>query len=113
MEFYLKKEEGVVKRMFLANHEVSVELRGKMVDWMIEVMSSYKTSESCFFLAVELLDSYLLKEETIVVQNKDVHLLGITCMFIAAKYEEVSPISIKTFHSRISHNKFTPQQIRH
>jgi hypothetical protein len=83
-----------------------------MIDWMIEVLSSYKCSETSFFIALETLDLYLSKE-TNSLENKDIHLIGVTCMFIASKYEEVQPISIKTFHNKISHQRFSPQEIRH
>ena len=32
-----------------------------MVDWMIEVLSSYKMNEDTFFRSVKLMDSFLKK----------------------------------------------------
>jgi hypothetical protein len=34
-----------------------------MVDWMIEVLASYKCTEQTFFLAVRILDLYLARTE--------------------------------------------------
>ena len=53
---------------------------------MIEVLSSYKMSEESFFKSVQMMDLYL-KSETEGQQTKDIHLIGITCMFSAMKYE--------------------------
>ena len=43
----------------LANHGIGSSLRSKMVDWMIEVLSSYKMSEETFFRSVYFMDAYL------------------------------------------------------
>jgi hypothetical protein len=32
-----------------------------MIDWMIEVLSSYKMTEDTFFRSVKLMDSFFLK----------------------------------------------------
>lgn len=39
------------------------------------------------------------------------HLIGVTCMFISAKYIEVHPISLKNVISKIAHDKFDRNQI--
>lgn len=46
---------------FLEPHAITPTLRSKMVDWMIEVLSSYKMSEETFFKSVKLMDQYLKK----------------------------------------------------
>jgi hypothetical protein len=50
---------------FMSHHSISISLRAKMVDWMIEVLSSYKMSEETFFKSVALMDAYLKKEEKV------------------------------------------------
>ena len=65
---------------------ITSQLRAKMVDWMIEVLSSYKMSEECFFRSVRYMD-LLFKNTTRKLQVADLHLVGITAMFTAAKYE--------------------------
>jgi hypothetical protein len=44
----------------LLGHEVTKEYRTKMVDWMIEVCVSFKFSPRTYFLAVTILDKYLI-----------------------------------------------------
>jgi len=56
-----------------------------MVDWMIEVLSSYKMSEESFFRSVALMDGYLKSEEKIQ-DTRDIHLIGVAAMFSAMKF---------------------------
>ena len=43
----------------LANHKITANLRARMVDWMIEVLTNFKCEDQTFFLAISLLDRYL------------------------------------------------------
>ena len=74
------------QRDLLANHGISASLRSKMVDWMIEVLSSYKMTEETFFRSVLLMDGYMKKCPK-RLEVKDLHLIGVSSMFAAAKYE--------------------------
>lgn len=56
-----------------------------MVDWMIEVLSSYKMSEDCFFRSVRYMD-LLFKNSPKKLQVADLHLIGVVAMFTASKY---------------------------
>lgn len=74
----------VSKDEFLENHEISCTLRARMLDWMVEVMKSYKFSNKTYFAGVELMDRYFsLKNEPIPVTQ--LHILGVTSMYIATK----------------------------
>lgn len=57
-----------------------------MVDWMIEVLSSYKMSEDCFFRSVKYMD-LLFRNTSKKLQVGDLHLVGVVSMFTASKYE--------------------------
>jgi len=59
-----------------------------MVDWMIEVLTNFKCEDQTFFLAISLLDRYL-KGSPKPQEIADLHLMGVTCMFIASKYEDI------------------------
>jgi hypothetical protein len=45
-------EAGVDKTDFLGRHKVSAEYRAKMVDWMVEVLTTFKCSDQAFFKTV-------------------------------------------------------------
>ena len=55
-----------------------------MIDWMIEVTTSYKFSDKTFFDSVDLMDSYFEKETTSLPIDK-LHILGVSSMIIASK----------------------------
>jgi hypothetical protein len=76
-----------------------------MVDWMVEVLTTFKNSDQTFFLAINLLDRYFKNTER-VLTGSDLHLSGIVCMFIASKYEDVIPLLMRTIINKIGHNKF-------
>jgi len=95
----------------LKKHRIPMNLRAKMVDWMIEVLSSYKCCDQTFFIAVHLMDLFLEKTN---VQHEvsDLHLTGVTCMFMASKYEEIYPLRLSVIHEKIAHRKIHPDQIK-
>ena len=81
-----------------------------MIDWMIEVLSSYKMSEDTFFRSVKLMDCFLKKSRK-AQEVKDLHLIGVASMFSACKYEEIYPIKLDTMFDRIARKKFKKADI--
>ena len=96
---------------YLEKHEITSRLRGKMIDWMVEVLSSYKCSEQTFFCAVHILDSYFRKSER-RLKVSELHLSGVVAMWMASKYEEIYPLRLKTLETKIAHNKLSANEIR-
>ena len=45
------------------------------------------------------------------LKNEDIHLIGVACMFIACKYEEIYPVKLKTFYEKISHKRLATELI--
>ena len=76
-----------------------------MVDWMLEVLTTFKNSDQSYFLAVNLMDRYF-KKKTEPQPSTELHLTGILSMFIASKYEDIVPLMMKTVINKIGHNKF-------
>lgn len=81
-----------------------------MVDWIIEVISSYKYSEAAFFTAVRIMDSYFQRCK-VAHKSSDLHLVGVACIFIACKYEEIYPLKVKLIHEKIAHRKLSREEI--
>jgi hypothetical protein len=90
----------------LARHGIPAHMRAKMVDWMIEVISSYKFSEQTFFSAVRLMDSFFMKSEA-RLEVTDLHLVGVASMFIASKFEEIYPFKLRIIYEKIAHKKLS------
>ena len=65
-----------------------------MVDWMFEIFNAYECAIETFFLSVYIFDKYLCKTK-LEIRNSDIHLLGITCIFLASKYEDVCPLNME------------------
>ena len=76
-----------------------------MVDWMVEVLTTFKTSDQTFFLAINIMDRYF-KATDKVLSGGDLHLAGVCAMYIASKYEDVIPLMMRTIINKIGHNKF-------
>ncbi|KAL4469497.1 hypothetical protein ABPG74_004750 [Tetrahymena malaccensis] len=107
----IQREPMTVPKNCLQNHDISYQLRAKMVDWMIEVMKSYKCTEETYFMAVRIMDSFLEKCKQ-KKSPQDIHLIGVTCIFIASKYEEIYPLRLQIIEERISHNKLSQEQVK-
>ena len=57
---YFNKQRAVVNP--LLRHDIPWSTRVRMVDWMIEVTSTFKLDERTFFLSVAIMDNYLAEE---------------------------------------------------
>lgn len=65
-----------------------------LVDWLIEVVDEFKLGQETLFLAVNALDRYLAR---VHVSRSQLQLVGITCLWVACKYEEVYPPVLADF----------------
>lgn len=71
---------------------------------MIEVLTNFKCDDQTFFLAISLLDRYL-KNKPEPSDIGDLHVMGVTTMFIASKYEDIYPLKMKMVFEKIAHKK--------
>jgi G2/mitotic-specific cyclin 1/2 len=70
------------------------KMRSILIDWLVEVHLKFKLSPETLFLTVNLIDRFLTLRS---VNRNKFQLVGITAMFIAAKYEEVYAPPISQF----------------
>jgi hypothetical protein len=75
----------------LTSNKITWDYRTKMVDWMIEVTTSFKCSERAYFLSVAIFDDFLRTKTELT--NSEVHLIGIACLHLGSKYEDIVPLS--------------------
>ena len=90
----------------LTRHGITEIGRARMIDWMFEVLTAFKMSEQTFFLSVQYMDRYIA-ESPKQHDLAELHLIGITCMFIASKYEDITPLFMQTIVIRIGHHRFS------
>lgn len=68
--------------------EINEKMRAVLINWMLSIFSKIGLKAQTFFIAIQLLDSYCARKQ---VDRKNFQKLGITCLFIAAKFEEILP----------------------
>ena len=111
VENLLSNEHFYWTKNCLANHTIPANIRAKMIDWMVEVLCSYKCTNETFFVAVYYLDAFF-KNSTIKYEINDLHLVGVVSMFLASKFEEIYPLRMRVVYEKIAHKKFTREEIR-
>ncbi len=107
----LELEQAFNTSNSLRRHKVTPNLRARMIDWMIEVLTNFKCDDQSFFLSVSLLDRYF-KQKTEEREVSDLHIIGVTCMFIASKYEDIYPLKMKMVFEKIAHKKLPVERIK-
>lgn len=89
LQYYMKKEkEMVILRYIHTQPELSIKKRAVLIDWLIDVQNFFMLTQDTLFLAVKIIDRYLMKRK---VLEKQFQLLGGTAFFIAAKFYERKP----------------------
>jgi cyclin-A len=71
--------------------DVNAKMRAILVDWLVEVAEEYKLCADTLYQAVNYADRFLSLH---VAQRSQLQLIGVTCMWIAAKFEEIYPPNV-------------------
>ena len=89
----------------LDGHEVTKDYRTKMTDWMVEVCTSFNCAKRSYYLAQQVFDKYCIatRLQGKVLENKDIHEVGVAAMYIASKYEDIQPLHSKVVSEKIAH----------
>ena len=87
--------------------EINEGMRGILVDWLVEVAEEYRLVPDTLYLSVAYIDRYLSRT---LVRRSRLQLVGVTCMLIAAKYEEIYPPEVREF-CYITDNTYTAPQV--
>ncbi|KPP62342.1 hypothetical protein Z043_119484 [Scleropages formosus] len=64
--------------------DLNQDMRGILVDWMVEVQENFELNHETLYLAVKLTDHYL---SSTVAMRESLQLIGSTSMLIASKFE--------------------------
>ncbi|KAJ8684408.1 hypothetical protein QAD02_020200 [Eretmocerus hayati] len=94
----LGDQKSVTQRdpqMFQRHPTLQPRMRAILLDWLIEVCEVYKLHRETYYLAMDYIDRYLSNHQN--VPKNQLQLIGITCLFIAAKVEEIYPPKIAEF----------------
>ena len=84
-------------------------MRGILIDWLVEVAEEYRLEPETLHLSVNYIDRFL---SYVPVARSKLQLVGVTCMLIASKYEEIHPPAVDEF-VYISDNTYKREEILH
>lgn len=107
--FKLETEQPIHKNHLEGQAEVYAKMRAVLVDWINEVHTQFHLVGETFQLAVAIIDLYLQKVKD--TKRSHLQLVGVTALFIAAKYEELYPPAIADF-IYITDDTYSGKQIR-
>jgi len=93
---YMKKQQ-----------DINSSMRSILVDWLVEVSEEYKLNVETLYLAVNYTDRFL--SQMSVLRGK-LQLVGTASMYIASKYEEISPPDVTEF-VYITDDTYTKKQV--
>ncbi|PWZ09700.1 Cyclin-A1-1 [Zea mays] len=93
-EIYESLREAETRKMPPTNFlettqtDMSKTMRAILIDWLVEVTEEYRLVPETLYLTVNYIDRYLSVKE---ISRHRLQLVGVACLLIAAKYEEICP----------------------
>lgn len=87
--------------------DITAKMRTILIDWLVEVHAKYRLRPETLHLTVNLIDRYLTK---MPIMRKRLQLVGVVAMFIASKFEEISPPELHDW-VYITDNAYTKDDI--
>ena len=83
-------------------------MRAILVDWLVEVQESFELNHETLYTAVKILDLYMSK---VVVDKRELQLVGATACLIACKIDERIPPCLDDF-VYVCDDAYTRSQIK-
>ncbi|KAH7296602.1 hypothetical protein KP509_26G030100 [Ceratopteris richardii] len=93
--------------MEAVQHDINANMRGILVDWLVEVAEEYKLVPDTLYLTISYIDRYLSGN---LVSRQRLQLLGVACMLIASKYEEICAPHVEEF-CYITDNTYNREEV--
>ncbi|XP_022731404.1 cyclin-A2-2 [Durio zibethinus] len=87
--------------------DITPSMRGILIDWLVEVSEEYKLVPDTLYLTVSLIDRFLSHN---FIEKQRLQLLGVACMLIASKYEEICAPRVEEF-CFITDNTYTRGEV--
>jgi hypothetical protein len=102
-EIEMRPKANYIKKQM----DITTTMRAILVDWLVEVCEEYKLNSETLNLAVMYTDRFL--SQMSVLRSK-LQLVGTASMYIAAKYEEITPPDVNEF-VYITDDTYTKKQV--
>lgn len=91
--FREKEAHTSVRPVYMEQQKhINERMRAILVDWLVEVHLKFKLVPETLYLTINLIDRYLELQE---VSRPKLQLVGVTCLLIASKYEEIYPPELR------------------
>ncbi|NXY45847.1 CCNB2 protein, partial [Ceuthmochares aereus] len=97
-----------IRPHYLDGKTLNGRMRAILVDWLIQVHSRFQLLQETLYMCVAVVDRFLQNHP--VSRNK-LQLVGVTALFLAAKYEEMLSPDIADF-VYITDNAYTSDDVR-
>ena len=82
--------------------EIKDTSRAFLIEWMIDVHRKFRLLPEALYVTAFIIDQFMSKQQ---IKKSQLHLIGVTTLWIAAKYEEIYPPELSDF-LQVSENKF-------
>ncbi|XP_007042567.2 PREDICTED: putative cyclin-A3-1 [Theobroma cacao] len=102
-----EKRRPLPNYMEKVQNDVTVNMREILIEWLVEVTEEYKLVSDTLYLTVSYIDRYLSSH---AISSNKLQLLGVSCMLIASKYEEITPPHVDDF-CYITDNSYTKEEV--
>ena len=89
--------------------KLSAVKRMVLFSWLLEVATKFKLHARTIFLCAHIFDLYL---STGISSTLSLQLLGVTCLFMASKFEDIYPLKARDL-CIICENRVSPSQLVH
>ncbi|KAG7451113.1 uncharacterized protein BT62DRAFT_883462 [Guyanagaster necrorhizus] len=108
-EYMQKLEEEVMPNPDYMDSQLEItwEMRQTLVDWLLQAHLRYHMIPETVWIAINVVDRFLSKR---VVSLARLQLVGISALFIAAKYEEIMAPSVDEFVA-MAENGYTRDEV--
>ena len=87
--------------------DITASMRSILIDWLVDVVEEYRLNIETLYLATNYIDRFL--SQMSVLRSK-LQLVGTSSMYIAAKYEEITPPDVNEF-VYITDDTYTRKQV--
>lgn len=92
----------------IANQQhVNRMMRAVLFNWLLEITTKLQLKPRTILLCANIFDRYLAQKP---IEKRTLQLLGITCLFIASKFEDIQPPKVKDL-CFLCNNIYTSQQV--
>ncbi|CAM8878165.1 unnamed protein product [Rhodiola kirilowii] len=88
------KKRPSIDFMEKVQKDINSSMRSILIDWLVEVAEEYRLISDTLYLTVNYIDRYLSGNP---MNRQRLQLLGVACMMIASKYEEICAPQVEEF----------------